>query len=131
MHGSRPEIVKPALKLHNNKMSTERTGWALACKFYHHMEKAKNQHTKAKREVENLRAPYRKGYGEGITKAMNVALQKARIMCPYHKEIDNRKFYCEKQQKEFRYFCHGECGLLDKLQDEMEKSLKIGAYVEK
>lgn len=28
------------------------------------------------------------------------------------------------------FFCHGECGLLDKLQDEMEKSLKIGAYVE-
>lgn len=130
MHGSRPEIVKQAPKLHNCKMSTERTGWILACKFYHHMEKAKVRQIRAKREAENLRAPYRKGYSEGITKAMNVALQKARVMCPYHKDIDGRKFYCEKQQKEFRYFCHGECGLLDKLQDEMEKSLKIGAYVE-
>lgn len=130
MHGSRPEIIKRPQKLHNEKMRTDRIGFTLLSKFYYHMEAAKNQYARAKREAENLRVPYRKGYREGVTKAMNVALQKARIMCPYHKEIDERKFYCEKQQKEFRYFCHGECGLLDKLQDEMEKSLKIGAYVE-
>lgn len=130
MYGSRPEIVKLPQKLHNEKMRTDRIGFTLLSKFYHHMETAKNQYARAKREAENLRAPYRKGYREGMIKAMNVALQKARIMCPYHKEIDERRFYCEKQQKEFRYFCHGECGLLDKLQDEMEKSLKIGAYVE-
>lgn len=130
MHGSRPEIVKLPQKLHNEKMRTDRIGFTLLSKFYHHMEAAKNQYARAKREAENLRAPYRKGYREGMIKAMDVALQKARIMCPYHKEIDERRFYCEKQQKEFRYFCHGECGLLDKLQDEMEKSLKIGAYVE-
>lgn len=130
MHGSRPEIVKPPRKLHSEKMRTDIIGWELASKFYHHMEAAKNQYIRAKREAENLRDPYRKGYKEGITKAMDIALLKARIMCPYHKEIDERSFYCEKQQKEFHYFCHGECGLLDKLQDEMEKSLKIGAYVE-
>lgn len=130
MHGSRPEIVKQPQKLHNEKMRTDRIGFTLLSKFYHHMEAAKNQYARAKREAENLREPYRKGYREGMIKAMDIALQKARIMCPYHKEIDERKFYCEKQQKEFRYFCHGECGLLDKLQDEMEKSLKIGAYVE-
>lgn len=130
MHGSRPEIVKLPQKLHNEKMRTDRIGFTLLSKFYHHMEAAKNQYARAKREAENLRAPYRKGYREGMIKAMDIALQKARIMCPYHKEIDERRFYCEKQQKEFRYFCHGECGLLDKLQDEMEKSLKIGAYVE-
>lgn len=130
MHGSRPEIIKRPQKLHNEKMRTDRIGFTLLSKFYYHMEAAKNQYARAKREAENLREPYRKGYREGMTKAMDIALQKARIMCPYHKEIDERRFYCEKQQKEFRYFCHGECGLLDKLQDEMEKSLKIGAYVE-
>lgn len=94
------------------------------------MVKAKTECAHASREVKDLHKPFRKGYKMGAMIAVDVALQKIRLLCPYHKKIDQVKFFCEKQQKEFRFFCHGECGLLDKLQDEMEKSLKIGAYVE-
>lgn len=128
MHRSRPEVIKKAPKLHKGKIREE--GLGLADKFYHHMMKAKTDYEQARKEVRDLYKPYRKGYKMGTQTAVDVALQKFRLLCPYHKEIDHVKFFCEKQQKEFRFFCHGECGLLDKLQDEMEKSLKIGAYVE-
>lgn len=128
MHRSRPEVIKKAPRLHKGKIREE--GLGLADKFYHHMVKAKIDCARTSREVKNLHKPFRKGYKMGAMTAVDVALQKNRLLCPYHKEIDHVKFFCEKQQKEFRFFCHGECGLLDKLQDEMEKSLKIGAYVE-
>lgn len=128
MHRSRPEVIKKAPRLHKGKIREE--GLGLADKFYHHMVKAKTECAQARREVNDLYKPYRKGNKMGVMSAVDVALQKFRQLCPYHKEIDHVKFFCEKQQKEFRFFCHEECGLLDKLQDEMEKSLKIGAYVE-
>lgn len=128
MHRSRPEVIKKAPRLHKGKIREE--GLGLADKFYHHMVKAKIDCARARKEVNDLHKPFRKGYKMGAMIAVDVALQKIRLLCPYHKEIDHVKFFCEKQQKEFRFFCHGECGLLDKLQDEMEKSLKIGAYVE-
>jgi hypothetical protein len=128
MHRSRPEVIKKAPRLHKGKIREE--GLGLADKFYHHMVKAKIDCARTSREVKNLYKPFRKGYKMGVMSAVDVSLQKFRQLCPYHKEIDQVKFFCEKQQKEFRFFCHGECGLLDKLQKEMEKSLKIGAYVE-
>lgn len=128
MSRSQPVIVKQAPKLHKEKMNTERMGMPLAMKFYHHMVDSKLRRMKAEKKIASLEKPYRKGYSEGMNRAVDVAIQKARILCPYHKDIDGQKFFCEKQQKEFRFFCHGECGLLDKMQDEMEKSLKIGNY---
>lgn len=128
MHRSRPEVIKKAPKIHKEKIRED--GLGLADKFYHHMVKAKTECARAREEVRDLYKPFRKGYKMGVMSAVDVALQKFRLLCPYHKEIDQVKFFCEKQQKQFRFFCHGECGLLDKLQDEMEKSLKIGAYVE-
>lgn len=128
MRRSHPEIIKKAPILHKWKISEE--GLGLSDKFYQHMVKAKLDRDKIQHEVKELREPYQIGYNNGVMQAIDIAIQKARILCPYHKDIDQVKFFCEKQQQEFRYFCHGECGFLDKFQNEMEKSLKIGNYVE-